>query len=76
MEDKNKKAKSMQRPSTAPDRPESPTLRRDKGNTGTNSKKKVRYGVMNDNGRVMSKLTQNNLTIKGNSAQKNNYMYR
>lgn len=29
---------------------------------------------MNDNGRVMSKITQNNLTIKGNSAQKNNFM--
>jgi len=43
MEDKNKKVKTMQRPSTAPDRPESPTLnRRDKGNPGTNSKKKVR----------------------------------
>jgi hypothetical protein len=42
MEDKNKKVKTMQRPSTAPDRPESPTLRRDKGNPGLNSKKKVR----------------------------------
>jgi len=79
MDDKNKKVKTPQRPSTAPDRPESPTgIRRGKGIDNPSSKKKGRYGLMNDNDRkVMSKIQQSNLTIKGNSAQKNNnFMYR
>jgi len=41
MEDKNKKNKNI-RPSTAPDRPESPTLRKDRSKEGQSSKKKVR----------------------------------